>query len=292
MRGAGNRSATAEPYRRPSPPQSRAAPARYDAAMGTPEFDDRFVRFYLRHVVALNVECDMPNGTRGRDVYSCFVLEMWGEWFLVTSGHALKDLLSILPERKNVSCSLFDAWRPAASRFPIPFSLLDARSLAVFVDGLDLGLVHLDELFRRGLQSNGIVPFIESTWRKPPAGMRLHAVVGFPEQFIDRRPDTAAVLPTFVYMDAVEPPPEMAKLFPRFYGKLPPHFVNPHTGATLTDMDGFSGAPIIGFHVKEDGQVSYFLVAIQSGWRSDLRIVAGPLLPAIADWLGKQVEQA
>lgn len=252
--------------------------------MGTPEFDDRFVRFYMRHVVALNVECDMPNGTRGRDVYSCFVLEMWGEWFLVTSGHGLEKLRTGLPKLNNVRCSLFDAWRPGASQAPIPFPLLDARTLAVDVDGLDLGLVHLDELFCRALRANGIVPFIESTWRKPPPGMRIHAVVGFPEQFIFRGGQTAAVLPTFVYLEAVDAPPEMSKPFPRFYGKLPQTLVNPHTGANLTDMDGFSGAPIIGFRVKDE-QVSYFLVAIQSRWRRDLRVVAGPLLPAIADWL-------
>ncbi len=54
-------------------------------------------------------------------------------------------------------------------------------------------------------------------------------------------------------------------------------------------MDGFSGAPIIGFDVKDDGRVFYYLVAIQSGWRSDLRVVAGPLLPAIAEWIEQQL---
>jgi hypothetical protein len=215
---------------------------------------------------------------------------MRGGWFLVTSGHGLQQLLAALPELKNPSCSLFDAWRPGASRLPIPFPLLDARTLAVDVDGLDLGLVHLDELFCRGLRANGIVPFIESTWRKPPPGMSIHAVIGFPEQFTFRGDGAAAVLPTFVYLDAVEEPPAMAKPFPRFYGKLPPRLVNPHTGATLTDMDGFSGAPIIGFHVKDE-QVFYFLVAIQSGWRRDLSVVAGPLLPAISDWIDRQVDQ-
>jgi len=258
--------------------------------MSTREFDDAFVRFYMRHVVALRIECDMPNGARATDIYTSFVLQMRGEWFLVTSGHGLKKLLGGLPNLKNASCSLFDAWRPGASRYPIPFPLLDARTLAVDIDGLDLGLVHLEQLFRRGLGANGIVPFVESTWRSPPPGIRLHAVIGFPEQFILRGDVSAAVLPTFVYLDAVEEPPAMAKPFPRFYGKLPPQLVNPHTGATLTDMDGFSGAPIIGFHAKGD-HVSYFLVAIQSGWRSDLRVVAGPLLPAINDWLDRQLEQ-
>lgn len=114
------------------------------------------------------------------------------------------------------------------------------------------------------------------------------ATIGFPEQF-ERRATAALVLPTWVYLDAVDPPSEMATPFPRFYGKHAPNLTNVHTGASLTDMDGFSGAPIIGFRLHDDRQVTYFLVAIQSGWRPDLRVVAGPLLPAIADWLEKQI---
>jgi hypothetical protein len=258
--------------------------------MSTREFDDGFVRFFMKHVVALNIEADLPNGKRAWDVHTCFVLELKGEWFLVTSGHGLKRLLEDLPKLKNVECSLWDSWHPGASRPPIPFPLLDARTLAVDVDGLDLGLVHLGELFCRGLRANGIVPFVESTWRNPPPDPLRHAVIGFPEQFVTREPGVGAVLPTFVYLEAVEAPPDMAKPFPRFYGKLAPDLVNPHTGAKLTDMDGFSGAPIIGFR-KNGENVTYFLAAIQSGWRRDHRVVAGPLLPAIADWIDRQLEQ-
>jgi hypothetical protein len=37
--------------------------------MSTQQFDEAFVRFYMKHVVALRVECDMADGTRGTDVY-------------------------------------------------------------------------------------------------------------------------------------------------------------------------------------------------------------------------------
>jgi hypothetical protein len=100
---------------------------RYDYDMSTREFDDAFVRFYMRHVVALRIECGMPNGARATDIYTSFVLQMRGEWFLVTSGHGLKKLLGGLPNLKDASCSLFDAWRPGASRYRFPFPLLDAR---------------------------------------------------------------------------------------------------------------------------------------------------------------------
>jgi hypothetical protein len=201
----------------------------------------------------------------------------------------LKKLHAVLPERKNVRCSLFDAWHKKASRIPIPFPLLDARHIAVDFDGLDLGLVHLERFFRRQLQSNGIQAFIESTWRSPPTDMIRHAVIGFPEQFIDRRENAARVLPTWVYLQAVDEPPDMAKPFPRFYGRHAERLVNQHTGAVLTDLDGFSGAPILGFRRHHDGQVTYFLIAIQSGWRPDLHVVAGPLMPAIAKWIGSQI---
>jgi len=35
--------------------------------MGTPERDDEIVRFFMRHVVALNIAYDKPDGTRTRD---------------------------------------------------------------------------------------------------------------------------------------------------------------------------------------------------------------------------------
>jgi hypothetical protein len=53
-------------------------------------------------------------------------------------------------------------------------------------------------------------------------------------------------------------------------------------------MAGFSGSPIIGFKLNPDGQMKYWLVAVQSGWRRDLRVVARPLWTAIAEAIEAQ----
>ncbi len=265
--------------------------------MGSPDFDDKFVRFFMQHVVALNVACDLADGKRVRDVFTSFVLEIWGQWLLVTAGHSLAKLYTILPERKNVETSLFDAWHGGAHPLPVPFPLLDERHFALDKGGLDLGLVHLAPFYRHQLEANGIKAFDESTWRRPPPDILGHALLGLPDQFTEQLTTTGgfpalSVRPTLIPVRRIDPPPEMATKFPRFYGQLSRRLVNEHTGASLDDMQGLSGGPIVGFKPYPDGQVRYFLVAVQSGWRRDLRVVAGPLMPAIADWIGEELEAA
>lgn len=257
--------------------------------MGTPEADDHFVRFFMQHVVALNQAWDQPGtSTRQHNAYTCFVLEMWDQWFLVTAGHVLLNHLYD-PDRKNVVCTIFDAWKKGTSQLPTPFLLPEVR-LALDEDGLDLGLIPIDPFYRRQLAANGIKAFDERVSRPLPTDMLKYVVVGLPDQFITRRPTATGnvellVSPTIVPLDAVDPPPGMSTPFPRFYGKIAGPRRNEHTGVSLDEMSGFSGGPILGFRANENGQMHYYLVAIQSGWRRDLRVVAGPLMPAIANWI-------
>ncbi len=266
--------------------------------MGTPELDGQIITFYLQHMVALNVAWEGPDGVPQRDAYACFVLEVRGEWFLVTAGHSLADLYSALPKYRRVQCSLFDAWHKRASRVPVPFPLLEAKHFLVDEDGLDLGVVHLESHFRRMLAANGIRAFDEKAWRHPPDDMLLrYALIGFPEQFIERQVTSSgsvqlSVNPTLIYLERVDPPPEMSKPFPCFYGKLPDRLYNEHTGASLDEMTGFSGGPILGFSVNNEGQMKYFLVALQSAWRRDLRVLRGPLMSVVAGELDREMRRS
>lgn len=118
--------------------------------------------------------------------------------------------------------------------------------------------------------------------------MSRYALVGFPDEGTKKSVAPSgsvrvSVAPTFVYLESIAEPPEMAKPFPRFYGKLTDRLRNEHTGASLDDMAGFSGGPILGFKTNSAGQPEkYFLVAMQSGWRRDLRVVTGPLISVLA----------
>ncbi len=259
------------------------------------EFDDGFVRYFSRHLVALNVAWNGPDGARRAAACSCFVAEMSGYRILVTAGHILKELSEELPKVTGVRSSLFDGWAPTASHLPIPFDLLAADRYVVDEDGFDLGLVLLPWLVAENILANGIVPFAEVGWRNPPPPEALfrYAVIGLPEQFITRESSAdgvrVAVNPTFVYLDHVEPPDDMRKPFPSFYGRLADDLYNPNTGVPLEGMAGFSGGPIIGFAKNEAGEVKYHLVAVQSAWRRDHRVVVGPLMAAVAAQLDHEI---
>jgi hypothetical protein len=279
----------------------RSGRKRWSPRMGTPGLDDRIIAFYLQHVVALNIAWDDAKGERQRRVYSCFLLEVGGEWFLVTAGHSLKDLYYSLPKLRGVECNLFDAWHKGASRVPVPFPLLEAQHYLIDDDqtGLDLGLVHVESHFRRMHAKNGIRAFDEKAWRNPPPEKLLprHALVGFPDQYTQRQVAAdgsvhLAVRPSLLYLERVAPPMEMLKPFPCFYGKLPDRLENEHTGETLDDIAGLSGAPILGFMESGEGQLKYFLVAIQSAWRRDLRVLRGPMMSILAEDLDKEMRRA
>lgn len=260
--------------------------------MGSKEFDDRFVRFFSQHLVALNVSCDGPDGVRLADAYSCFVLEIGGNCFLVTAGHALKDLFAALPKMTGVKANLFDGWKRSASQVPLPFDLLGATPfIADEEKGLDLGLMHLAPLIVRNLRANGIQPCDEKGWRNPPppSEMIRYAVLGLPDQFIKRETMASGAVrvlvnPTFVYLEAVDAPEDMRRDVPCFYGKLAENLFNGNAGVTLEGMKGFSGGPILGFSRRPDGsgELRYHLIAVQSAWKRELRVVVGPLMSVIA----------
>jgi hypothetical protein len=265
--------------------------------MATPERDHEIVRFFMQHVVALNVAFDGRDGNQQADAYTCFVLEIRGEWFLVTAGHTLKDLYSALPSRTGVQCSLFDGWRLGASYFPIPFDLLGASHFLTDEDGLDLGLIHVQQFYRRGLEANGTRAFGEAAWRDPPEDAEKYALIGLPDQFITREATAhgtviVRVKPTLVFLRAVRPPADMNRPFPCFYGALPDHLYNPISGASLEGMTGFSGGPILAFKSDRDGHAKYFLVAVQGAWRPDYRVVVGALMRVVGRALDNAMQRA
>lgn len=81
----------------------------------------------------------------------------------------------------------------------------------------------------------------------------------------------------------------MRKPFPSFYGRLADNLYNPNAGVSLDGMAGFSGGPIIGFAKRENGEPAYHLVAVQSAWRRDHRVVVGPLMAAVAAQLDREI---
>lgn len=239
------------------------------------QLHDRIVTFFFQHVVALRVRATLPGGTPWSAVYTCFVLGVAHEWYLITAGHILEDLYAKLPRCTQVQCDLFDGWDEKRRMAAIPFNVLDAKHLYFDEDWLDIGIIRLEPLHRRNLEANQIRAFDEVGWQGPPPDMLAYAVIGLPDQLGNQ--------PTIVLIEGVPTPPELEKLFPRFCGKLPERLVHQPTGESLTEMVGLSGGPIIGFtKPRPNGEVRYFLIAAQSAWLPKRRLLVGPLMEAVA----------
>lgn len=68
--------------------------------------------------------------------------------------------------------------------------------------------------------------------------------------------------------------------YPRFMGKI---------GDGFDDIEGMSGGPILGFSKKGD---KYWIVAIQSSWLSESKIVFGCPIPVIAAFVEKMISDS
>jgi hypothetical protein len=221
-------------------------------------------------------------GTARKDAFTTFVLEVGDRWFLVTAGHVLKRIEAMVraPDVASADVVLFDYWsEDAKCRFPVPFDLGSATKSAVDEDGLDVGVIELGLLYRRQLESNGVIALDQRAWRNPPQDVDGFFLIGLPSTFIRPIEGGLEISPTLVSLRATEAPEGTTVGVPRFYGQLAPT-LRREDGEILVEMDGFSGGPILGFKQTERGLV-YYVIAIQSTWRRDVRVVAAVLVSAV-----------
>jgi hypothetical protein len=238
---------------------------------------------FSRHLVALTLLVELPDGSQQGDACTCFVLDVRGTWMLVTAGHVIRGIQDLIAKGARImECGLYDAWGNdnPGRRVTVPLNLSDAPLLVVDEEnGLDVALIGLHEHQRRLLESNGIKGLNEHAWRDVPNDLDRYYVMGLPSQFMENLQGPKGleglwVSPIILPMQKRDAPAEMRKPIPRFYGQLASKLVD-ESGEELHDIDGMSGGPILGTR-RVEGGLEYFLVAIQSAWRPDLRVAAGP----------------
>lgn len=256
-----------------------------------------------RHVVCLTIRytlLDNRGKAYGKErflAYSGFVMSINGIWSLVTAGHVLKSLDDYLANKqiKIVSCSLVDYFgKGAAVRSPTPFPIEDTPK--AYIDdadlGLDIGLIYLRPLIQQGLEANHILPIREENWvRQHTVEFQAYTLLGFPSELVNQHtkpvdpgePMNAVVAPVIIGTKRIENPdtelPSSVKIppskFPWFIGQLIP----PQT----PNIVGMSGGPIFGLRGTSDGGLRYWVVAMQSRWFEQCRIILGCPVPIFAD---------
>jgi len=265
------------------------------------------VKFYGRHLVALVVDYIQldENGKQISDEklvgFSAFIMSFDGEWFLVTAGHSLKEGIEdkVATGRvKLLGASIQDNFGPdAKSHLP---TIIDYDSIPKwYIDdaefGLDLGMIHLRDLYRKGLETNGVVPISEANWQNQPDNMLVdYCLFGFPEELVGETKTepgptgemlTASINPLLLHVERTDTSHReiTPTVLPWFIGKV-------NTAPFgLKSIVGMSGGPIFGFKVYPNGELRYWVVALQSRWDPISKTVYGCPLSVFGPWIKQQL---
>lgn len=261
-----------------------------------------FIGFMSRHLVALLVHEDVYNrdGTlycRAVEVVSGFIISLYDRWFWVTAGHCLRGLDKKISdgEIKVLSVDFADyfGWE-ARHRHVIPFWY--NRGDGVYLDkpslSLDFAMIPIPDLLRADFQQNGVVAVSRENWiEQRHLTFIEYKVLGLPRDRIQQTSDSsgdvrALMQPVMFSVQACDPEDisdDYADTW--FAGRI-------HPNAAIPNIEGMSGGPIFGFRRLTNGRLGYHVVAVQSRWLQESRVVFGCSVPLFAEQVYKAIEDA
>jgi len=264
------------------------------------ERQNEIVKFFCRHLVALSGTYEhlndrgQPSGQHRFFHYSGFVMSFRGHWVFVTAGHALEDFEMKRPKVHVSEVVLTDIFgTDAVSNIPIPLAYDDAVKYHEFdmAEGLDFGMILLGEHERRLLKANGIIAVAEENWaRQGAVAFSMYSILGIPENVplpdstINVEEKVAAkqqgmVQPILLSVQEIDQPDNVDRpTYPWFVAKI-------SENAKIESVVGMSGGPILGFAKDSEGRLRYWVVALQSWWDKDRRIVFGCRVPFFAEMI-------
>lgn len=283
---------------------------------GTDELRKGVLDAFCRHIISLSwLDAKRkPDGPAyDADAYdlkafsvSAFVISVRDIWFLVTAGHILHDLDGrVQAGRRIVKSRLIDGFASQKSFPPIPFTLGDSPQWYVYHDGQDYALIALRPAFVVPLIAGGVSALAESAWSDVPDSPDRYFLLGFPRQATEisvtaygHKGDVHVSLATpLLPIRRIDDPPNVLKRgTDRFYAEVPIMSGTVH-GETivLTDIDGMSGGPIFAVKQTDEDKVRYWVVAVQSGWVKNSRVLAAcpiqPLVQAIEECVDAHVDE-
>lgn len=241
----------------------------------TQKCDGDLIAYFMRHLVPV-----FFTFTKGSDSHSAvitsFVMSIADQWFLVSAGHCLKQIKENITTHgyKITNCLLVDSLGLAAKHIePIPFSYEDSLPTHVSDDAnFDYGFMILTPYYRRLLEKNNIQPLDEEVWKRQPSEVDFYTMIGMANELTTVTSESLTTTPSLHRIIQLDGRPEVFPKtdIPLFYGCIV-------LGNALTSIKGMSGGPIFAFRKNAQGQLRYWLTALQSRWIPRLHyIVAYP----------------
>ena len=233
--------------------------------------DDDLVGFFARHIVPILFTFEKAGRSESL-VMTTFVLSIGEHWFLVTAGHCIGEVDRYIESGCQIAaCYLVDSMGLGATHLdPIPF--VYAKSYPTRLSdnkNFDYGVMVLSAYYRQLLEKNKIQPLNEDVWKRQPPSVDFYFLLGVPGELVKTESSHIEIVPTLHKIQSVDEKPQgfSETDVPLFYGRI-------GLGQGMTSIKGMSGGPIFGFHMDAQGQLRYWLIALQSRWLPNSHYIA------------------
>ena len=259
---------------------------------GSEAAGEKIIKFFSRHLVGLTIRYKYRKEAHQPARFKAFsgtLIILQDVVCFLTAGHILKEIEEARSseEVEIEAASLVDTLgAKPVSDVPIPFDLKNAHLIYVDDDaaGLDFGVIPLRPHYVHLLAKNGVVALAEENWIKQHTiNYDVYWMLGFPEELTSERispPRDTSVQAIMFGVKKLDAAPDRRSPteYPQFVGQLDP-------ALSLNSIKGMSGGPIFGFKLMPNGQLRYWIVALQTSWERETRTVYGCSVPVLASLL-------
>lgn len=247
-----------------------------------PFANNPMVQFFHRHVVPIHLSFK-KGSEREACIITSFVMSIYEQWFLITAGHCIEDIEENLTKGYEIErCRLIDFMGSGAQhKEPIPFDYRESAATKLCYDPTyDYGILFLNEQYVRLLKANGIQALTEEVWEKQPAQVDYYMLLGVVGKLSEATPNSALITSSIHKVTGLQNRPnDFAETSaPTFWGKV-------HLNDPVTDIAGMSGGPVFSIQRNENGELRYWLHAIQSRWLPSQQLIAACLARPIGIFL-------
>lgn len=256
--------------------------------------DAQFVRYLSHFLVSLGCVSVssrlIPPAKEQKFFTSGFVIEVGGEWYLVSAGHVFNQIAEYRrawPDliHEFVIFSGFGTF--ATDRELTRFGYRDPVYCVDRPEGLDFGAIKLTPAERSRLSLNGILAVEERYWDQSlPAEFSDFALLGLPFQNMDvKTPGEAGLQPVYLRVSSLpdKPAEYAAHSDPmRYFRVMEP-------SRSDLNIEGMSGCPVFAFRQQEGKDITALICGVQRSWlprqrvttATDLRFAASLLRDAV-----------
>ncbi len=247
--------------------------------MSQDEEDLRFVNYLSHFLVSLGCisvsSKVIPAAQEQKFFTSGFVVELNGEWYLVSCGHVFNRIgmyIASYPQLTHTFVIHSGMGTFAIDRELVRFNYREPEFCVERREGLDFGAIKLTSSERNILSRNGILVVEERYWdRELPAKFSKFAELGLPFQDMDLdTPGQAGIQPVYLRVEpsvGIEPQYAHQTDAMRYFKVMEP------SRADL-DIKGMSGCPVLAFCEEPGQNVKALVCAMQSTWLPAKRILA------------------